>query len=725
MATARGDSNMSKDVRHLPHKASRLLHHLRLHGAGVWTSTPPWAIQRRDAAVHRGAHQSAHQDREFVFDEMLDFCRQGYWLVLPYEAVRGWDGLRLSPIGAVPQRDRRPRLIVDYSFSEVNDETVLLAPAESMQFGRALQRILKTIVEADPRYGPVYLSKIDIADGFYRVWLRVADIPKLGVVLPMTPGQPPIIAFPLTLPMGWVESPPYFTVLTETACDLANDHLRRRGSKAFIHHPAHRLETVAATPPADVVPFNVTGVVSRERLRSRGCPPVASVDVYVDDFILMAQTHVQRREVLRSALTAIDQVFRPLEPADPEHRKEPASIKKMQKGDACWSTTKRILGWDLDTQRSTINLPAHRVARLYELLDLLKPPCKRVSVKIWHQLLGELRSMSPALPGSRGLFSILQESLRCAGRNRVRVTAKVRHMADDFRAIADSLQIRPTRLQELVPTAPTYMGACDACGQGMGGVWFHTSPEFAHTPLVWRQSFDRDVQRALITSDNPHGTLSISDLELMALIAHKDVLAQHHPVAERTMWLATDNRAALSWSTKGSSTSTAARAYLLRFNSLHQRTHRYVATHNHIAGRANGMADDASCMWHLSDNALLTHFNLRYPQASPWQLLTLPPSVNSALTGALFRRQPAHVSRTSAPLPVGPHGRVGASSAQAWRSTPTTSHLTPSHSCKSSLNDCAQAPLQPAATVCDLARWKTPSAQWARRMPGWGPRTLA
>ena len=99
-----------------------------------------------------------------------------------------------------------------------------------MQFGRALQRVLANVVQADPRYGPVFLSKIDIADGFYRVWLRLSDIPKLGVVLPTSPGQPlpPLIAFPLALPMGWVESPPYFTVLTETACDLANTRLRAR-----------------------------------------------------------------------------------------------------------------------------------------------------------------------------------------------------------------------------------------------------------------------------------------------------------------------------------------------------------------------------------------------------------------------------------------------------------------------------------------------------------------
>ena len=131
----------------------------------------------------------------------------------------------------VPQRDCRPRLIVDYNFLDVNAETILLAPAEAMQFGRALQRVLKRIVEADRRFGPNYLSKIDIADGFYRVWLRVADIPKLDIVLPTTQNQPPLIAFPLALPMGWVELPPYFTVLTETACDIANDLLRTRGSK--------------------------------------------------------------------------------------------------------------------------------------------------------------------------------------------------------------------------------------------------------------------------------------------------------------------------------------------------------------------------------------------------------------------------------------------------------------------------------------------------------------
>ena len=288
MRQARGESNISEDVADLPHKASRLLNHLRTRGASVVMATPPWSNGTCNSAVLRGPrHKSAQDEREFVFEEILDFCAQGYWAVLPYDAVRHcWADLRLSPLGVVPQRDRRPRLLVDYSHSGVNQDTVPLAPKDSMQFGLAFQRVVTKVVDSDPRYGPVQLAKIDIADGFYRVWLQTRDMQKLGVVLPTSPGQPPLIAFPLVLPMGWVESLPYFTALTETACDLSNNHLRRRSSQRP-HSTVHRLEAVAATPPeadtiADVATSEIT-TASLQRHHPRR-PPTAAVDIYVDDF---------------------------------------------------------------------------------------------------------------------------------------------------------------------------------------------------------------------------------------------------------------------------------------------------------------------------------------------------------------------------------------------------------------------------------------------------------
>lgn len=466
----RGPSNVSDKVETLPHRAARLLQHLRKRGASVTLATPPWDAQQQHAAIARGPHKSSHGERSFVCEEILDFCRQGYWIVLPYHTACDLPNLRISPLGVVPQRDRRPRLIVDYTFSGLNPDSIPLAPREAMQFGRALQRVLTTIVHADPRYGPVYLAKIDIADGFYRVWVQAADVPKLGVALPTSAGAPLLVAFPLALPMGWVESPPYFTVLTETACDRANDLLRTRTDKRL--NQVHRLEAVASTPPADAEPFVAHARRLPPTIHAQGRAPVAKVDVYVDDFLLMAQTASQRRQVLRATLAGIDEVLRPVSPSDPSHRKEPASLKKMLKGDACWDTRKRILGWDIDTQALTLRLPVHRLERLHALLDWLAPPRKRLAIKRWHQLLGELRSMSLAIPGTRGLFSVLQESLRHADNHRVRLNQRIYDIAADFRNLVDGLHLRPTRLPELVPTYPSDIGACDACQQGMGGVWF-------------------------------------------------------------------------------------------------------------------------------------------------------------------------------------------------------------------------------------------------------------
>jgi hypothetical protein len=175
---------------------------------------------------------------------MADMIEKNQWLVFPFSQVRNLPNLRISPIGVVPQRDRRPRTIVDYSYSNVNQETCPVAPTEAMQFGAALQRIIESIVNADPNHGPVYLCKVDISDGFYRVELRPADIPKMGVIIPSTSEGEPLIAFPLVLPMGWKNSPPYFCAFTETVADVTNESIRHR-----LQPPRHRLDRVADSEP--------------------------------------------------------------------------------------------------------------------------------------------------------------------------------------------------------------------------------------------------------------------------------------------------------------------------------------------------------------------------------------------------------------------------------------------------------------------------------------------
>ena len=163
----RGPSLLSEAVQHLPHPAAPLLHRIRTEGVPVTMADAEWSSEQIHNMARRGPHKSAMDHAAFVREEMANFAEQGFWVVLPLHEVEDRERLRLSPLGVVPQRDRRPRLINDLTFSGVNAQTVRTGPAEAMQFGHALLRILYQIRHSNPKFGPVYAMKVDIADGFY------------------------------------------------------------------------------------------------------------------------------------------------------------------------------------------------------------------------------------------------------------------------------------------------------------------------------------------------------------------------------------------------------------------------------------------------------------------------------------------------------------------------------------------------------------------------------
>jgi hypothetical protein len=207
-------SDFYPNMKRLRHKAAPLLIHLKERGASVVHSTPPWTDQPRKDTLRRGPHKSADEFADFLREELLDFVKKGFWMVLPYWLLQQHknliSNLCISPMGVVPQRARRPQIIVDYSFQGLNDETIKMAPREAMQFGKALKRILQATVDANPKHGPVQLIKVDLGDGLYRIWLNIHTIPKLAVAIPTLYGEEPLLALPLVLPMGWTVLPPYF-----------------------------------------------------------------------------------------------------------------------------------------------------------------------------------------------------------------------------------------------------------------------------------------------------------------------------------------------------------------------------------------------------------------------------------------------------------------------------------------------------------------------------------
>ena len=98
------------------HPAQELLKKYKSQGVPVKCHTQVWTKGMLDRAIRRGTHKLCYNYMDFLEVEFKDMISKGQWMVLSYKAVKGFKGLRLSPPGMVPQRERRPRWIVDYSW---------------------------------------------------------------------------------------------------------------------------------------------------------------------------------------------------------------------------------------------------------------------------------------------------------------------------------------------------------------------------------------------------------------------------------------------------------------------------------------------------------------------------------------------------------------------------------------------------------------------------------
>jgi hypothetical protein len=137
---------------------------------------------------------------------------------------------------------------MDYSYSVVNQSALPLAPTQAMQFGGALQRLLQCLAYCNPAFGPPLLAKIDLSDGYYRVPLAPQAALELAVLFPPDGPGDYLVGIPLSLPMGWPHSPPYFCAFTETCTDLANNT-----PPTGIPHPLYgAMQLVSDDPPTPV-----------------------------------------------------------------------------------------------------------------------------------------------------------------------------------------------------------------------------------------------------------------------------------------------------------------------------------------------------------------------------------------------------------------------------------------------------------------------------------------
>lgn len=194
--------------------------------------------------------------------------------------------------------------------------------------------------------------------------------------------------------MGWKNSPPVFCTATETAADIANQKLYDPSYQPGNHKlalAAELLHPFSETNKRKVVELAKPHKIQPPALRDPSIPmkltPLSCVDVFMDDFIAMRQTKSTCCRVQNVLMQTIGQVFCPLDDQDDAYSTKPISVKKLPKGDFSWETCKTILGWINNTVGTTIQLPAHQVQCLGEILASMPTTQKelelRTGTKFW------------------------------------------------------------------------------------------------------------------------------------------------------------------------------------------------------------------------------------------------------------------------------------------------------------------------------------------------------
>ena len=99
-----------------------------------------------------------------------------------------------------------------------------------------------------------------------------------------------------------------------------------------------------------------------------------------------------------------------------------------------------------------------------------------------------------------------------------------------------------------------------------------------------------------------------------------------------------DNTPTVSWSTREASIINPVVVDLLRIFALHSIQFYLNSSVFYHPGQENCNADNASCLFYISETSLLIHMSATYPQLqSLWQISLLPPDLLSCISSTLCR----------------------------------------------------------------------------------------
>jgi len=156
---------------------------------------------------------------------------------------------------------------MDYTFSIASPASLPLSPQNAMQVGFALQH-LHWIAYANPSFvlqNPSLAPKVAL---------------ELAVILPGFGLCQSIVGIPISFPMGWAHSPPYFQAFTETITNMANTALNTECIQPPL--PLEAASQCHDVPWYCIFSPSILHPVSSSL--SHYCAPLSYVDSCTDDF---------------------------------------------------------------------------------------------------------------------------------------------------------------------------------------------------------------------------------------------------------------------------------------------------------------------------------------------------------------------------------------------------------------------------------------------------------
>ena len=581
----------------LHHPAAPRLLQYATKGCPVLTGKP-WSVEQMEAAIARGPHTSAMESEAIdqLTTEVSEKVANGQARLVEWESIKmnPPKELKISPISMIPHKSRKYRTILDLSFSlrlkdgsripSVNENTIKSAPAGAIdQLGYSLGRVIHAFASTTPDE-KVFMAKWDVKDGFWRLDCAEGEEWNFAYVLPRHGGTSTTLVVPNSLQMGWIESPPYFCVASETARDVAQTYMETSVGSREQHK---FLQQTQASTAYQALP-DTSEETQADQFRYL-------LDVYVDDFIglVVPTTRQQLDHVANSVMCGVHDIFPPQPTADDD----PLSFKKLIQGDGAWDVMKEILGFVFSGVDKTMWLAeGKRDAILVTIKTWLrstrKNACFGVPFREFRSTLYKIRHSFTAIPAGHGLMSpfyrVLSKEPKVVflRRNNGLYTA----LQDCQRFLHQSVST-PTPCRNLVHGWPDIVGVTDASKEGVGGVIFGEAS--ITTPVVFRFQWPKEIQDDIRSCVNPTGSITNSDLEMAALVMLFLVMESTvENLQTKRVALYSDNSPSVHWVQRLAVRSSVAAMQLIRILALRMQVHRISPlTTLHIEGSKNAMTD--------------------------------------------------------------------------------------------------------------------------------------